>query len=627
MSSGVHAREYANAELVTRFAEWLLTSYGNNADATWLIDHHEIHLMLQANPDGRKQAETGLSWRKNTNNNFCPNSNTRGIDLNRNFDFEWECCGGSSSDHCSLSYRGPSATSEPETLAMQNYMDGLFTDYRNDDLVSVAPDTTEGIFLDIHSFGEVILSSWGFTSNVPPNGPGILSLARKFAFFNDYTPQLGSLGTVDGATKDYAYGRFGVPGYTIELGTAFFEDCAYFENSILDKNLAALIYAAKASRQPYTISKGPDIFQIQSQNNPVNSGQNVLLTAVADDQRYVNGPGAVEPTQLISQAQYSIDLPPWHANAVIVTMNAIDSIFDESQESIEGMIDTTGLPLGKRIVFIRAQDSNGNWGATSAEYIEIIDPNVAPFISGTITDINTGNPILGAQVMVNNYALTTDASGGYSIQVRAGEYDLIVETDGYQSAELLNLSVTNSQTSQNDFSLAPLVEYYSHDGENGNNGWEVQPQSGWALSEESANSPTHAWTDSEGGRCPDNADFSLTSPAIDLSQLAEAILTFNHQFEFESGYDYGHFEVSIDEGDNWIELMSYTGNSVAGDWLQPAFDLTPYVGTNQFRMRFRVSSDSSVVRDGWHIDDIAIVAPFIDAVDLIFEHGFEPTSP
>jgi hypothetical protein len=56
---------------------------------TWLLDHHEVHLMLQSNPDGRKQAETGLLWRKNVNNDYCSNSDSRGADLNRNFDFEW----------------------------------------------------------------------------------------------------------------------------------------------------------------------------------------------------------------------------------------------------------------------------------------------------------------------------------------------------------------------------------------------------------------------------------------------------------------------------------------------------------------------------------------------------------
>ena len=60
ITGSIHAREYAPAELVTRFAEWLVDGYGTDADATWIVDYHEIHLMLMANPDARKHAETGI---------------------------------------------------------------------------------------------------------------------------------------------------------------------------------------------------------------------------------------------------------------------------------------------------------------------------------------------------------------------------------------------------------------------------------------------------------------------------------------------------------------------------------------------------------------------------------------
>ena len=83
--------------LATRFAEYLVNNYGMDPDATWILDHHEIHLMLQTNPEGRKEAEAGTSWRKNTNENYCgATSSNRGADLNRNFAFQWDCCGGSS---------------------------------------------------------------------------------------------------------------------------------------------------------------------------------------------------------------------------------------------------------------------------------------------------------------------------------------------------------------------------------------------------------------------------------------------------------------------------------------------------------------------------------------------------
>ncbi len=59
--SAIHAREYTTAELMTRFGEWLVQNHGTDPEATWLLDNYRFHLVLQANPDGRKKAETGLS--------------------------------------------------------------------------------------------------------------------------------------------------------------------------------------------------------------------------------------------------------------------------------------------------------------------------------------------------------------------------------------------------------------------------------------------------------------------------------------------------------------------------------------------------------------------------------------
>ena len=140
ITSAIHAREYTTAELTTRLAENLVAGYGTDADITWILDHHEVHFMLQANPDGRKQAETGILWRKNTNQNYCsPTSNSRGADLNRNFPYNWGCCNGSSTDQCSTTYRGASAASEPEAQAVVNYIQNNFVDARGPGDNAMAP--------------------------------------------------------------------------------------------------------------------------------------------------------------------------------------------------------------------------------------------------------------------------------------------------------------------------------------------------------------------------------------------------------------------------------------------------------------------------------------------------------
>jgi murein tripeptide amidase MpaA len=189
ITAAMHAREYATAELVTRFGEYLVTNYGIDPDVTWILDHHEIHLMLETNPDGRKQAETGLSWRKNTNETYClEDSDKRGADLNRNFSFAWNCCDGSSDDECNALYHGRFATSEPEIQAVEAYMEMVFPDQREDDWTSPAPPDATGIYIDVHAYGKLVLWPWGSTGDLPPNATQLQTLGRKFAYWNEYSP-------------------------------------------------------------------------------------------------------------------------------------------------------------------------------------------------------------------------------------------------------------------------------------------------------------------------------------------------------------------------------------------------------------------------------------------------------
>jgi hypothetical protein len=375
--SSVHAREYTPAELNTRYAEYLIQNYGADADATWLLDYHEVHLLLQANPDGRKHAETGLFWRKNTNENYCsPTSNNRGADLNRNFEFQWGCCGGSSSDECYTTFRGPSPASEPEVQAVQSYVSSIFPDQREDPIGASVPVTATGVFMDIHSSGNLVLWPWGFTEDPAPNGTALQTFGRKFAYFNNYYPEQAiGLYPTDGTTDDFAYGDLGLAAYTFELGTAFFQSCTYFENNIIPGNLPALIYAAKTARTPYLTPAGPDALNVTVDDSLVASGTFVTLTATLNDSRYNNQNGT-EPVQNVAAAEYYIDFPPWITATVPISMpmTAVDGSFNSPVETAEAAIDTSGLALGQHIIFVRGQDANGNWGAFSAVFFEVTDP-------------------------------------------------------------------------------------------------------------------------------------------------------------------------------------------------------------------------------------------------------------
>ncbi len=393
-NSAIHAREYTTAPLMLEFARWLVNGYGTDADATWILDHHEVHLMLHTNPDGRKRAETGLSWRKNVDNNFCANTNTRGVDLNRNFTNGWNTTAGqgSSSNQCSLTFRGPSAGSEPETQAIESYIRSLWPDRRGPGQNDPAPADTSGIHLDIHSYSQLVLWPWGNTATPAPNGAALQTLGRRFAFFNGYTPQQSiGLYPTDGTSDGPSYGELGVAAYTFELGTAFFESCASFEANIKPKNLPALIYAAKVVRTPYITPGGPDVLTPAlagtASSTGVAAGTVVQLTASATDTRFNNTNGT-EATQNVTAAEATIGTPPWAAGAVPIALQAGDGSFNSPTEALTGSLPTAGLPAGQHIVYVRAQDASGTWGPVSAVFLNIngapplvvseVEPNDSP---------------------------------------------------------------------------------------------------------------------------------------------------------------------------------------------------------------------------------------------------------
>ncbi len=385
LTGAIHAREYATAELVTRLAEYLVDNHGTDPDATWMVDHHEIHIMLQANPDGRKKAETGLSWRKNTNQNYCsPTSNYRGADLNRNFAFKWACCGGSSDYECDSTYHGAYAASEPETQDIQNYMLTQFPDQRGPNDNDPAPLDATGVYLDIHSHGRLVLWPWGWTPDPAPNATGLQTFGRKMAYFNGHTPKQGyGLYPTDGTTKAFGYGELGIPAYTIEVGTTFFQDCSYFENILVPDNIPALLYAVKVARTPYMTPGGPDAVNValDSGSTPpgIPAGTVVTLSAAADDTRYNNSNGT-EPSQNIAAAEYYMDVPPWVTDPVPIpiAMSPSDGSFNSTVEAVEAAIDTTGWSEGQHIIFVHGQDKDGNWGAFSAVFLYIDNSGTPP---------------------------------------------------------------------------------------------------------------------------------------------------------------------------------------------------------------------------------------------------------
>ena len=405
LMGAIHAREYTTAELALRFAEQLLNGYGTNPDATWLLDHAELHVVPMVNPDGRLFAEAGQSWRKNTNTDVgCPS--LPGVDLNRNHTFKWGT-GGSSTSPCDETYRGPSAGSEPEVQAIESYMRSIFADQRGPNDSDAAPADATGMMISLHSYSQLVLYPWGSTSSAAPNEAGLRTLGKKFGFFNRYdvTQSIGLYPT-SGTTDDWAYGTLGVAAYTFELGTSFFQSCSTFESTIAPNNLPALLYAFKAARRPYQTPFGPEVTSVTATPASVYAGQPVTLAGTADDTRSFDSGGSGEAAQTISNVRASLRDPSWVTGSTLalpVTGSAA------TVRGFSGSISTAGLPLGKHLVHVEAQDASGNWGVPTAVFIEVLpDPNQAPVITLTSPANGAVIPLPNAVTLAAN---ASDADG------------------------------------------------------------------------------------------------------------------------------------------------------------------------------------------------------------------------
>ncbi len=152
--------------------------------------------------------------------------------------------------------------------------------------------------------------------------------------------------------------------------------------------------------------------------------------------------------------------------------------------------------------------------------------------------------------------------------------------------------------------LAGMDYPFVDNGESGGAIWVADAP--WALSEEDALTPTHAWSDSPGTNyangLPSQA-LTLAAPLYLAGHAVAPVLSFRHKHDFAAG-DSGNVEISLNFGADWTTLATFTGTAT-NDWKRGRISLSAY--TNSAAMvRFRLTSGVGARADGWHLDDISV---------------------
>jgi hypothetical protein len=213
----IHAREPIGMEICLELLHRLTSLYGSSPQITDLVNNREIYIMPVFNVDGyvyneQQSPQGGGMWRKNRRNN----GGSYGIDLNRNFGFNWGYNDiGSSPSPSSETYRGTAAFSEPETQNVR-----LFCDQRY-----------FGLALNFHSYQGIMIYSWSIPPpawGYTPDNATFMSLSQTMAQWNGYNygPAWEILYEVNGDANDWMYGEQSEKPKTLawvfEVGTTGF---------------------------------------------------------------------------------------------------------------------------------------------------------------------------------------------------------------------------------------------------------------------------------------------------------------------------------------------------------------------------------------------------------------------
>jgi carboxypeptidase T len=212
---GQHAREHLTIEMCLYLVNELTRTYATDSRIRGLVDSREIWIVTNANPDGSEyDVATGSyrSWRKNRQPNT--GSSYVGTDLNRNWAYQWGCCGGSSGSTSSDTYRGRAAFSAPETARIRDFVDSRVIGGRQQITANI----------DFHTYSQLVLWPYGYTR--ADTAPGLnvdqqaalATLGRSMAATNGYTPEQSSdLYITDGDINDWLWGQYRIFSYTFEM--------------------------------------------------------------------------------------------------------------------------------------------------------------------------------------------------------------------------------------------------------------------------------------------------------------------------------------------------------------------------------------------------------------------------
>jgi len=215
LMAGQHAREPIGTLFLLALADSLLRAEGAHSSSSHFLQKEEIFIIPLVNVDGYsyliKNHIKFPFWRKNLRDNngdgaFSPAVD--GVDLNRNYGFNWGDC--ADVDPKSWFYKGTQPFSEPETQAIRD----------------LARKRHFVWMIDYHAYGQTVMFPW--TKEIrPPDYEVLHQVALGYArrcrkYKNHRHYEVFPLNGKTGQSANWFYAKFRTLGFIVKLGTEYF---------------------------------------------------------------------------------------------------------------------------------------------------------------------------------------------------------------------------------------------------------------------------------------------------------------------------------------------------------------------------------------------------------------------
>lgn len=193
LDAGMHAREW----ITVSTALYVIKKLIEDSDQYRILHEYKWVIVPLVNPDGYIYSmEKDRYWRKNRRR---LSEKCYGVDLNRNFGYQWNDGADLYSERCHPQFRGSAAFSEPEARALKNVLDN------NDDAK---------LYINLHSFGGYLIYPWSYQSTPVRNYATFrqvgVNAARGIWQYSRHEYKVGSSADIlrykaSGTSIDYAY--------------------------------------------------------------------------------------------------------------------------------------------------------------------------------------------------------------------------------------------------------------------------------------------------------------------------------------------------------------------------------------------------------------------------------------